>query len=42
MEVAPLHGACFVRYLPMVSPWAVTFRPFGAEGCEFTSYESLA
>jgi len=36
MEVAPFQGACFVRYLPRVSPWAVTFRPFGADGTELT------
>ncbi len=34
MEVAPFQGACFVRFLPRVTPWAVTFRPCGADGRE--------
>jgi len=32
-HVAPFQGAFFVRYLPRVSPWAFTLRPFGADHC---------
>ncbi len=36
VAVAPFQGACFAGYLPRVSPWAITFRPFGAHQTELS------